>query len=231
MAISNKHSGCAFCTLKSPIFNLLSQEELEYLNETRTEATFLPGETILKQGAPVNNVLSFVSGLAKAYVEIGRNKNFIVQLYKKQDFIAVPGVYFENINHFTITAVENSRICYIDWIRFRELLKSNQLLNIAFQECLNRNHVRTIERMINLYRKQSRGKVAEAIIYLSEIIYNTNKFRLTINITDIANMAGISKEGAFKVLKELVDSNIISLNKKEIEILNIEQLKIISEKG
>ncbi|MDP3180755.1 MAG: Crp/Fnr family transcriptional regulator [Bacteroidota bacterium] len=231
MTIYNKHSGCAFCTLKSPIFNLLSQEELEYLNETRTEATFLAGETILKQGAPVSNVLSFVSGFAKAYVEIDRTKNFIIQLYKKQDFIAVPGVYFESINHFTITAIENSRICYIDWTRFKELLNSNHLLNIAFQEGLNRNHVRTIERMTNLYRKQSTGKLAEAIIYLSEIIYNTNKFKLTINIDDFANLAGISKEWAFKVLKELVDSNIISYNKKELEILNIELLKKISEKG
>lgn len=231
MPISNKHSGCTICTLKSPIFNFLSQEELEYLNETRTEVTFAPGETILKQGTPVNSVMSFVSGLAKAYVETGRNQNLIVHLYKKQDFIAVPGVYFENINHFNITAVERSRICYINWNRFKELLRTNQLLNSAFLEYLNMNHVKTLERMINLFRKQSRGKVAEAIIYLSEKIYNANKFRLTIDVTDIANLAGISKEGASKILKEFTMSNFISLNSKELEILNIEQLRIISEKG
>lgn len=231
MPISNKHAGCTICTLKSPIFNFLSQEELEYLNETRTEATFAPGETILKQGTPVNSVMSFVSGLAKAYVEIDHNQNLIVHLYKKQDFIAVPGVYFENINHFTIKAVEHSRICYIDWTRFKKLLRTNHLLNSAFLEYLNMNHVKTIEKMINLFRKQSRGKVAVAIIYLSEKIYYTNKFRLTIDIADLANLAGISKEGAFKILKEFKMSNIISLNNKELEILNIEQLRIISEKG
>lgn len=231
MANSNLNSNCAFCNLKSPIFKLLGKEELEYLNETRTEAIFLPGETIIKQGTPVNNVLSFVSGFAKAYIEINTKQKLIVQLYKKQDFIAVPGIYYDNVNHFTITAIENSRICYIDWARFNELLKSNQSLSNAFLEYLNMNHVRTMERLINLNCKQSNGKIADVILYLSENIYNTIKFRLNITNLEIAQMAGISKEGAAKIIKEFTEAEIIVFKNKDLEILNIDRLKEISKKG
>ena len=231
MANSNLNSNCAFCNFKSPIFKLLGKEELEYLNETRTEAIFSSGETIIKQGTPVNNVLSFVSGFAKAYIEINTKQKLIVQLYKKQDFIAVPGIYYDNVSHFTITAIENSRICYIDWARFSELLKSNQVLNNAFLEYLNRNHVRTMERLINLNCKQSNGKIADVILYLSENIYNTIKFRLNITNAEIAQMAGISKEGAAKIIKEFTQAEIIVLKNKDLEILNIDRLKEISKRG
>lgn len=231
MTNSNQKTPCSFCALETQIFSLLTSEELDYLNKNSTEVTFTPGETILKQGAPVNNVLFFTYGLAKSYVEINVNQKLIVQLYKKGDIVAVPGVYFENINHFTLTAIENSSVRYFDWTRFKELLQSNQLFNNGFLEYLNKNHVKTLERMINLYRKQSRGKVAEVILCLSDTIYRCENFKLTMSMSDIAQLAGISKEGVFKIIKEFTEASLISINNKNFEIINFDRLKEISEKG
>lgn len=231
MTNSNQKTPCSFCALETQIFNVLTSEEYDYLNKNSTEAIFASGEIILKQGAPVNNVLFFTYGLAKSYVEININQQLILQLYRKDDFVAVPGVYFENINHFTLTAIENSRVRYYDWTRFKEILQSNQLFNNGFLEYLNKNHVKTLERMINLYRKQSRGKVAEVILCLSDTIYRCESFKLTMSMSDIAQLAGISKEGAFKIIKELTEASIISIKNKNFEILNLDRLKEISEKG
>lgn len=222
---------CSFCALETQIFSVLTSEEYDYLKKNSEEVIFFPGETILKQGAPVNNVLFFTYGLAKSYVEINVNQKLIIQLYKKSDIVAVPGVYFENINHFTLTAIENSRVRYFDWTRFKELLQSNQLFNNGFLEYLNKNHVKTLERMINLYKKQSRGKVAEVILCLSNTIYRCKSFKLTMSMSDIAQLAGISKEGVFKIIKEFTEASLISINNKNFEILNIDRLKEICEKG
>jgi len=222
---------CVLCTNKSAIFNFLKQDELEYLDETRTVVYFSPGETILKQGTPVSNVLSFVSGLAKAYVENSNNRNFIVQLYKSHEFIAMPGVYYQKINHFTITAVEKSTICYIELQRFFDVLKRNADFHFAYLEYLNREHIQLIERLINLGQKQSTGKIADVILYLSEQIYKSSKFRLTLSFAELSQLAGISKEGTFKIIKKLAESNIISSDKENFEILDFEKMKVISEKG
>ena len=47
----------------------LSKEELQLVNENRFEASFKPGEIIIKQGSPASNALFLSKGLAKIYVE------------------------------------------------------------------------------------------------------------------------------------------------------------------
>lgn len=57
----------------STAFNFLSDEELNLLENNRTEVVYKPGEIIFKQGSASTHVVLFISGLAKIYLE-GYNK-------------------------------------------------------------------------------------------------------------------------------------------------------------
>ena len=56
-------------------------------------------------------------------------------------------------------------------------------------------------------------------------------FDMTISRQDLADLSGMSKESAIRILKELKDEGILSIDGKSIHILNPMLLKQISETG
>jgi len=52
MSVVNLISSCETCTRRWKNFKHLTKEELQLVNENRYEATFKPGEIMMKQGSP-----------------------------------------------------------------------------------------------------------------------------------------------------------------------------------
>ena len=48
---------------------------------------------------------------------------------------------------------------------------------------------------------------------------------------DLADLTGMSKDSAIRILKEFHNEGLIELNGRKLEILNMNQLEHISEKG
>ena len=80
MAKFFKAHNCVNCVKKSIIFGHLSKSELKLIDNNRYEVNYNPGEIIFKQGTPCNHVVSFVSGLAKVYIEGLNEKNLILKI-------------------------------------------------------------------------------------------------------------------------------------------------------
>ena len=60
---------CQHCFKKSPLFNLLDDDELELLNCDRMEAKYKAGEIIYKQGTPLSHLVIIHEGFGKIYIE------------------------------------------------------------------------------------------------------------------------------------------------------------------
>ena len=84
---------CLYCENKSPLFRLLTNEQLELVEQNRTHVIFQPGETIRKQGTKMTHVTSVNCGLAKLYLEGIDHRNVILRLIKPTNFIGGPGIY------------------------------------------------------------------------------------------------------------------------------------------
>ena len=72
---------CKHCFKKSDLFKLLSEEELESLNDVRMEARYKAGEVIYKQGTPLTHLVIIHTGLAKIYIEGAKGRDLIFKLY------------------------------------------------------------------------------------------------------------------------------------------------------
>ena len=84
---------------------------------------------------------------------------------------------------------------------------------------------------MNLNQKNNQGKIAEALLYLSEEIYESNPFTLNISKVELSEMAGMSKESTFKILRSFDKEEIIKITGNTVEILNQDLLNEISLKG
>jgi CRP-like cAMP-binding protein len=106
----------------------------------------------------------------------------------------------------------------------------NHELLLSLNKAFGKSVSNIMRKIISLNQKQIRGRIAENLIYLSEI-YDNHRFHLNVSRKEIGEMVAISEENTVRLLSELARENIISVKGKEIEILDMPLLKKICEVG
>lgn len=226
-----KFETCVNCFNKAPLFELMSKKELEMIQDTRFEVTFKPDEVIYKQGTKTTQIVSITEGLAKAYIEGLNHKNFILELVKPTTVISGPGTYVDYKHHFSLKAVEETNCCFFDLKTFKDIVSKNAKLSDFLIHMISKKSISYYQKFISITQKQVNGRIAENLLYLHSYIYQTNPMELTITFQDIAEMTGMSKDTAVRVLKDLCNEKIIEISNNKLTILNEAKLSQLSELG
>lgn len=208
----------------------MTDAELELINQNRFEVNFKAGEIMFKQGTPSPHFLCITKGLAKLYIE-GYGKNLILGLVKPVEYIFGPGVYVDNRHHYSAAAVENSSACMVDVNTYKHLIRQNPDFAEEFIKRVSLQAIFNFDQFISLTQKQMHGRIADALFYLSNDIYCKNPFEMTISRQDLADISGMSKESAIRILKEFKEEGILTVEGNNVHILTPVQLKKISETG
>lgn len=207
------------------------QDEFESIRDKKKQLIYLQGENLFKQGAFAPYVMYIIDGLVKVYLQTGYDKQINIRLAKTGDFLAFSSVFGENIYQYSALALKDSTICMIDKTALNELLleKPDFAMQITSGNIKNENHLYEIIK--NISYKQMRGKLASALRYLSsDTLKNESVFKYLSRL-DIADFASISTESAIKFLKEFEKEGMISLEKKDIRIIDHAQLAEIEKRG
>lgn len=227
--IENTHIECCTCSQKSPLFKCLTDDELNRISQTKTKVFFKAGEIIVKQGAPLSHVISFTSGIAKVYIEDPRGRNLILQFIKPTEFLGGPGIFIDNKHFFSVSAVEDSSVCFIDIKVFKSIIRENKDFAEAFMNLLSKNGIFNYSRFISLTHKNMHGRIADGLIYLHENVFNERNHDISISRQDLAELTAMSNDSVIRTLKELVKDNVIEVKQKSVRITNMQKLIKISE--
>lgn len=223
---------CTECNRRVPLFNILSANELKVLNEGRTEVKFRAGEIIIKQGMPSNHIISVTSGLVKLYIEGLDDKNLVIELSKPWTFFGGPGIYVDGRYHYSAAAVEDSTTCFIKAENIKHLVRTNPDFAEAFIHHCSSKSTRIFERMVSLTQKQMHGRIADALLYLVDEVFDGHStFELSISRQELADLTAMTKDSAVRILKELQQDKIIDQTNGTLHILNKEKLTEISIRG
>jgi CRP/FNR family transcriptional regulator len=82
--------------------------------------------------------------------------------------------------------------------------------------------------MSSIANKQSLGRLAETILYLSNTIFEGDIITNNVSRKDIAELAAISTESAVRFLSDFKKDGVIHILPNRIEILKKEVLEMIS---
>jgi CRP/FNR family transcriptional regulator, polysaccharide utilization system transcription regulator len=222
---------CSACEVRSPLFCYLSDEELDRVQKNKITVNFKKGETIRKQGTYMSHVISLNSGLAKLYLEGIEQRNAIIRIVKPTNFIGGPGIYLDQRHHYTVTALMDTTVCFIDLTYFKEIIDTNKTFATEFMKDFSRNTLAVYNRLLYLTQKQMRGRMADTLVYLFEDIFQAQKFTMHLSRQDIADLSGMSKDSASKVLREFQNEGVINLTEQEMKLLDKEKLHKISRIG
>jgi len=230
-AKSGNCKSCNDCNGKNAILCILSEEELNILNQNRYEVGYKPGENIIKQGTAASHLILLTSGIAKLYLEGLDNKNIILELVLPHQLLGSPGFLSDNRYHYSVTAIENCTACFIDVQNIKLLLRKNPDFMEAYISSFSFESNKIYERLISLTQKQMHGRISDILIYLYKKIYQSETFDLILSRQDIGELSGMTKDSAIRVLKDFESEGIIKVDGKQFRILNKEILDEISNKG
>lgn len=219
------------CERMVACFRDLRPAELQLISSNKTELTYLAGETIFKQGAFSSHVLLVMDGLVRVYLQTGRDRQLNLQLAKTGDFLAFSSVFGEVMHPTSAVAVTDAQVCMIDKESMRRLLMDNSKFALRITSRNFQNERQLLSVISNITYKQMRGKLASALLYLS----NEDFIGLDVfpNLTrqEIANFASIATESTIKILKEFERDGIIALEGRDILIKNRSDLERMERLG
>jgi len=222
---------CENCNKRSPLFASLTDDELKLLNDERHSVLFHEGEVILKQGTRADYLVSVVEGFAKMYIEGIQNRNLILDFVKPWKLMGGPSGMVKEKHRYSVMAIQETLVCFIDMDNLKKVLASNSEFSAQFLIYCSRNYQAALDRLVGISQKQMHGRVADAMIYLSEDIYKGQIIGEEISRQDIAEYTAMSKDSAIRVLKEFERDQIVSLHGRQIEVLDSGKLHDIADKG
>lgn len=184
------------------------------------------GEVIAKQGTIAPHVMFLKSGLVKIYLEHHNRKQPLC--IEKTGFIGLESMYNDKFFQYSVSAMTDVSVYLIELESFKKAILENALLAVSVIENINIRSMHLYERIITLTQKQAPGRVADILLCLADRIFESNVFSLPCARKEFAEMATLSVESLSRILKDFKDESIADIDGKEVKILDLEKLTMIS---
>ena len=225
----NQNSKCFECSEKSACFMKLSDNELALTNENKVQIRFKKGEIISKQGSFVTHIMYLKSGYAKVYKETSHNQDMILDIIPAGKLIGLTSLFNnDNIARFSVATLDEATVCSISRNAIEKLVHENSLFAASIIESLNKESLLFYDKMASLAQKQMNGRIADALLYLSENIFHSTEFRMILSRQEMADYTGMSMMSVVRTLQDLKKEGIIADEKGIIKIKAMEALRQIS---
>jgi len=230
--MNSEKKSCANCVFKSNIVCVLNPTELNILEEGCLKTDFKKGESIFKEGTPSQSVVYIREGFVKLLKKGIRGKEFILSISKNGAFLGIQNLNGKSReNYYSAVAVTDSAVCFINKIHFENLLKQNGAFAMEVISYIFDDEMNYFERLLNNVQQQLPGRLANALIYFSQKVYNEKTFNLNLTKTELGSLIGTSRESVTRLLKEFHKLGLIKLERKVITILEEEKLERLIAKG
>ncbi len=223
-------NNCHLCLFKSLAEQKLNEEELSKLSESCLSVKFKKGDSIIRQGMYSTNVVFLKKGLAKIHIT-GPYHEQIVKIATSSNYLGLPTTFGDKVNQYSVTAIDESEVCFIDISVFRMLLRTNPDFSDQILIELCQSELEAYIRCVNRTQKQIRGKIADMLLNFSNNIFKSDTFPLLLTQEEMGNMVDASRESVSRILTEFVKDGIINASSKQIEIVNRKMLTLISANG
>jgi CRP/FNR family transcriptional regulator len=227
-------TGTTSCTISSHqcrCFELLSPEDQKFLEDNSVRVRYKKKEIICKQGSFVSHIMHIEKGLAKVFIDNGKNM-LVLKIIPSGNLLGLTSISEEfNTYQYSAMAYLDTEIRQIDIAVFRILVGRNPAFAREVIDILSSNNVQITGRFFCLTHKQSFGRMADILLCLSDRIFKTAEFELPLSRQDLAELSGMSSETVIRTLKKFDEDGLIRMEGKNFSVLDYERLRRISETG
>ncbi len=207
------------------------------LNDTEIETLlknviyFKKNETICKQFTISNYLMLLTEGYIKLSLEHYIEHQFIFKILKPFDFIGLSCLY--DVQHYPFTAVSltPSKVYLVEKDIFKNIIYHNPRFSEKILTMYTKNFSFLLTRLNSIANKQALGRLCDALLYLSDTVFESSNIESFISRKDLADLCGLSTENTVRLLSDLKNNQIVALNRNEIQILNKQKIVTLSQHG
>lgn len=226
-----KDNPCLDCAVKSSTVYNLNNEELEILCNNSTEIRFQKGERIIKQGAFTQNIVFVKSGVYKLHLTGPLHKEEILKIDKGPKFIGIPDVFANKIHSYSVTALNDTVACFVEYLGYKYLIQNNGKFALELIKALSNGIVSHYQHCVNKMQKQLTATFADALLYFSNYIYNSDEFQIPMTRSEFGEYIGTTRETVTKIIHDFTADHIIEVDGRNFKIINRNILQKISNTG
>ncbi|MCZ8523875.1 MULTISPECIES: Crp/Fnr family transcriptional regulator [Paenibacillus] len=211
-----------------PLFQDLSAAELESVAPLFQERKFKKGTILFLEGDPGDEFYLIGSGVVKIY-RIDNNKEIILSLFRQGDFFGEMSLIQKGL--LRSAAAETLEPCSIYTLMrsdFAGFMEHSPKLCMRLLEVTMERLRKANEQIYNLTFLDVRTRTIKVISKLAEEhgLPRSSGSLINMKLThqQLANMVGTVRESVTKVLQELQEDDIITIDKKYILVKDPERM-------
>lgn len=211
------------CINKVPIFNNLTNEEMEEVSNITTHKKYRKYETIYLAGEKSERLYVINSGKVKiTRISAETGKEQIIRILEPGDFMGELSLFNSSILESNAETLEETSICIIEGNKLKNIINDYPDIAIKILEAIS-NRLKKAE---NLIESLGLHDVEQRIANILLDMEDNNIIKLKIAKKDLAAHIGISRETLSRRLTSMEDLNIIKQKgQRNIYILNREKLE------
>jgi len=209
-----------------PVCNKIKIDDEEaFLENLKCSIKAYPkNELIIRQGDVCDALYMLMVGSVKTEMITDSGNILGIEIIKAPRPLA-PAFLFSDNNHFPVdvTSLEEVEIMKIPKAEIMRLMTTNPDFMSSFMTH-NANRTQFLTNRLQLLSiKTIKGKLAHFLLENSPA--EGKPFEINRNQTELADFFGVARPSLARSLSEMVQENIISINKKEYTILNYKALR------
>ncbi|MCT4589406.1 MAG: Crp/Fnr family transcriptional regulator [Carboxylicivirga sp.] len=233
---ANKNNTPQEPTIKdiSKLYNILSDQEKEYLLENHSTMYYKKNDIIYQEGEKPTGLLCLGQGKVKIFKEGVSRREQIIRMATAPDFIGYRALFAEEMHIASSEVIEPSTIFHVPKKVIYNLMKTNPALSMAFIKSFASELGFARYRTVTLTQKHIRGRLAESLCVLKDIYgFEEDEQTLAVYLSreDLANFSNMTTSNAIRTLSSFVNEKVLAVNGRVIKILDAETLQRISRLG
>jgi CRP-like cAMP-binding protein len=210
--------------------NNLTYEMSELIKASEKVIKFKKGSFLFREGHEAKEMYIILSGKVQVSKMNAEGKELYLRLCKKHDIVGELTLFTVGPRYlFNAKAVEDGEAAVMNIENLESILFNNSQLAYQFLRWMNDHIRRTITKFRDLVLHGKKGALYSTLIRLSNSYGSKKEDGIHINVAitnqDLANYCGTARESVSRMLGELRDKGIISIDKKKIIIHDLVFLK------
>lgn len=186
------------------------------------------GEALYRAEEQFSSLFAIRSGAVKASTLNEQGEEQVTGFYLPGELVGLDGIATNRYTN-TVLALETASVCEIPFDQIEDLsLKIPSLQRNVFQ--LLSREITQDQQLIGLLSKSNaEERVSTLLLNLSNRHQrrqlSPHRFNLSMSRTDIGNFLGLTIETVSRVFGRLQQQGVIAVNRKEVSIQDMEQLR------
>ena len=192
-----------------PLFSLLTPDQAETVAEHVIKRRYKRGEVMVEQGRKSDELIILLTGRARVLTSDHRGREVILAVLKAGDYVGEMSMIDHEPHSATVRTEMQSDALVLSRAFVERCLPDNNSLSYAIMHGLVRRLRHANRQIESLALLDVYGRVAGALLNMSEIEDGVRSIKHRVNRQDLAKIVGASREMVSRVMKDLEERGAI----------------------